>query len=225
MGRSGSQLSSPQGRRDQLRVAAGWAVLGLVLVVAGGAALRFINADPLGVDEWWHGVAAVERGSAAYAVAVFMAQVGGSVGAIACSVIVTAFLLAVRRARDALAVASAMLLGVLASETVKLLVLRPRPWDQLYVSHGSSYPSGHSMGAAALAVSLALVVTYNEDISAAATKWAWAASAAWILIMMWSRTALHVHWLTDTVAGAVLGASVAILARRFWIVRDYRASR
>ena len=75
------------------------------------------------------------------------------------------------------------------------------------------------MGAAALAVSLALVVTYSSAFSDTATRWVWVVSITWILLMMWSRTALHVHWLSDTVAGAVLGASAAILARRFWVSR------
>ena len=35
--------------------------------------------------------------------------------------------------------------------------------------------------------------------------------------MMWSRTALQVHWLTDTIAGALLGLSAALLADAFWI--------
>ena len=219
MGPLESQFAPPAGSRNQLRVAAGWAVLGVILVIAGGAALRFGDSGPLGIDEWWHGIAAVTRGSAPYAVAVFTAEAGGSVGAIACTVIAVALLLATRQARDAAAVATAMLIGVGASEAIKVLVLRPRPWAQLYTSRGASYPSGHSMGAAALAVSLALVVTYSSAFSDTATRWVWVVSITWILLMMWSRTALHVHWLSDTVAGAVLGASAAILARRFWVSR------
>lgn len=199
-----------------LRRAVPWAVLGLVAVLALGAYLRFADHGPLGIDEWWHGIAGVTRGSAAYAIAVFMAEVGGGVGAAACTAIAAALLFAVRRTRDAIAVATTMLLGVVCSEIVKALVLRPRPWDQLYASHGGSYPSGHSMGAAALAVSLALVVAGFRTLPRAAGRWAAVAAACWILLMMWSRTALHVHWLSDTIAGAVLGLCVAIIVRRIW---------
>lgn len=223
MGHLTSSLVPAGGRQDQLRTASIWAALGILFVIAGGAALRFGDSGPLGIDEWWHGVAAVTRGSAPYAVSVFMAEVGGGVGAVACTAIAIALLLATRQVRDAAAVATAMLFGIAASETIKALVIRPRPWDQLYVSHGSSYPSGHSMGAAALAVSLALVVTYSNTFSPTTTRWVWVVSVAWILIMMWSRSALHVHWLSDTVAGALLGASAAILARRFWILESYRS--
>ena len=34
---------------------------------------------------------------------------------------------------------------------------------------------------------------------------------AFVLVMMWSRTFLAAHWLSDTVAGAVLGAGVALM--------------
>ncbi len=199
------------------RPATRWSVAGLLLLAALGVYLRFIDHGPFGVDEWWHGVAAVTRGSAPYAVAVFLAEAGDGIGAAACTAIAAALLLALRRPRDAGAVVTAMLLGILASETVKALVLRPRPWDRLYVSYDSSYSSGHSMGAAALAVSLALVVRGIDAVPRAAARWASVAAACWVLLMMWSRTALHVHWLSDTLAGALLGTCAAILARRLWM--------
>ena len=199
------------------RSATPWAVLGIVAVLIGGAYFRFASGAPVGIDEWWHGVTATERGSAPYAVAVFLAEVGGSIGAAACTAIVAALLLVLRMRRDAGAVVTAMILGVLASETIKAVVLRTRPWDALYPTHGTSYPSGHSMGAAALAVSILLAVAGSERVSDRALAWTRVAAATWILTMMWSRAALHAHWLSDTIAGAVLGAAVAVLARRLWI--------
>jgi undecaprenyl-diphosphatase len=212
MSKSPPAIASPA----RLRRAVPWAVLGLLAVLAVGAYLRLVSYGPLGIDEWWHGVAGVSRGSAAYAVAVFLAEAGGGIGAAACTAIAAALLLAVRRPRDAVAVATTMLLGVFASEIIKALVLRPRPWDQLYAAHGGSYPSGHSMGAAALAMSLVLVVAGFRALPRAATRWAAIAAACWVLLMMWSRTALHVHWLSDTLAGALLGFCVAIIVRRIW---------
>ncbi len=204
---------------ERMRALTPCAWIGVALVVAVGLTLRFLVSGPigpLGPDVWWHETAAVTRGSATWAVAVFCAEVGGGVGAAATAAIAAALLLALKRARDAAAVATAMLLGVAVSEILKSVVLRPRPWDQLYTSHDSSYPSGHSLGAAALATSLALVVVASDGVTRTGTRIAWAAAAAWILLMMWSRTALHVHWLTDTLAGALLGVCVAILSRRFW---------
>nr|WP_245162153.1 phosphatase PAP2 family protein [Brevibacterium marinum] len=50
-----------------------------------------------------------------------------------------------------------MLFGIALSEILKTVVTRVRPSEQLYDSLGYSYPSGHSMGAAALAVALAFI--------------------------------------------------------------------
>ncbi|QIM16062.1 phosphatase PAP2 family protein [Leucobacter insecticola] len=212
-------IYTPQGLA-RLRTATAWAIVGLVVVAAVGAYFRFVNSGPLGIDEWWHGVATVSHGSAPYAVAVFMANIGDRIGVLASAAILVALLLALRRFRDAVTVATTMLLGLIGSEALKSLVSRPRPWDQLYASHGHSFPSGHSMGAAALAVSIALVVTYSGSFSRNATRWVWAVSVCWILVMMWSRTAVHVHWLSDTLAGAILGASVAIIARRLCLPKE-----
>lgn len=222
-----TQIVSPSKRTAaRVRAATPWAVAGVVLVVAAGLLMRFVLPGPIGAlgpDEWWHGVAGLTRGSAPFAVAVFGAEIGGGFGAAACAAIAIALLLALRRPRDAAAVATAMVLGVGLSELLKAVVLRPRPWDQLYSSSGSSFPSGHSLGAAALVISLALVVSATDELPRAAARWAWAIAIAWLLFMMWSRTALHVHWATDVTAGALLGASVAILSRRFWF-RDIHSS-
>lgn len=203
-------------RTSYLRTAIPWTFAGLVVFVALGVYLRFVSSAPFGVDLWWYDSAEVARGSIAYAVAVFMAQVGGGAGAIACTVIAAALLLAFRRPRDAGAVVTAMILGIAGSELTKHLVLRERPWDQLYVSSGSSFPSGHTMGAAALAVSLALVVVSSDTASRSLTRVTWLVAVLWIITMAWSRTALHVHWLSDTFAGALLGLSAAVLGRRLW---------
>lgn len=211
----------------RVRAATPWAITGIAVVVAAGLLMRFILPGPIGAlgpDEWWHGVAGLSRGSAPFAVSVFAAEIGGGIGAAACAAIAIALLLALRRPRDAAAVATAMVLGVGISELLKAVVLRPRPWDQLYSSSGSSFPSGHSLGAAALVVSLALVVSAADELPRAAARWAWALAIAWIALMMWSRTALHVHWATDVTAGALLGVCVAVLSRRFWF-RDIHSSQ
>ncbi|MFD5599407.1 phosphatase PAP2 family protein [Leucobacter sp. NPDC058333] len=218
------------GRRDSLRTssrpprpalappraALATAVVALLLVAAFGAYLRFVAVGAPAIDVWWHSVVSVERGSAPYAIAVFLAQVGDGVGAAACTAIIAALCFSLRRPRDAAAVMTAAIIGVAASETFKALVLRSRPTGQLFESHGASYPSGHSMGAAAIAVSVALVAIGSERIGSQLTKLIVAAAVVWVLAMMWSRTALHVHWLTDTLAGALLGFAAAILARRLW---------
>lgn len=193
-----------------------WAIVGLVVITAFGAYLKFVAQGPLGIDGWWHAVATVSRGSIPYAVAAFMAEVGSGVGAAVCAAIAAALFIALRFPRAGATVMTAMLFGVAGSQLLKQLVARPRPWGQLYGSSGYSYPSGHTMGAAALVVSLALVVRYSGWVTRRQASWVNAAAVAWIVLMAWSRTALHVHWLSDTVAGAVLGASAALISFAMW---------
>jgi membrane-associated phospholipid phosphatase len=52
-------------------------------------------------------------------------------------------------------------------------------------------------------------------------------AAAWVLAMMWSRTGLQVHWLTDTIAGALIGIAAAVLVDELWslLARRTRSPR
>lgn len=207
-----------------------WAIAALVVIAGLGAYLHFVSSGPLPFDERWAGIVRVTPGSVAFSVAGFLAEVGSSLGAGACGAIAAALLLAIRERREAGAVITSLLVGVALSELMKFFVERPRPVDELYAFDGSSYPSGHSMGAAALAVSLAFAVSTihhhsGVPVSRVSVRWAWFAAALWVFAMMWSRTALGVHWLSDTVAGAALGASVAVLSTRAWHGAGWRARR
>lgn len=203
--------------RSSSRTLAVWGGALIIAAVAFGVYLRLAGSGPFPIDRWWIGIAQTARGSALHAVAVFFAEAGSMLGALAVTAIAVALLLVLRRRRDAGALATAVIFGAAGSELLKAVVLRPRPGDQLAASFGSSYPSGHSTAAAALAVSLALVVTYADEFPARTAGLAWAIALTWVLVMMWSRTALRVHWLSDTVAGALLGVGAALLARSLWM--------
>ncbi|WP_330328774.1 phosphatase PAP2 family protein [Streptomyces sp. NBC_00536] len=113
-------------------------------------------------------------------------------------------------------VSAGFLLGVylfgnmLVVQGLKYLVDRPRPAHPLVrVDHGS-FPSGHAAGAALLVVLFGVLL-----VPAARRRLWWAGGALFTLAMMWSRTWLHAHWLSDTVAGAAAGAGAALLA--WWL--------
>ena len=95
----------------------------------------------------------------------------------------------------------------LSSNLAKQLVDRPRPPDSLLHAAGTSFPSGHVAYAGATAV--ALVLLYTRPGTHRLAWWTLAALA--VAGIAWSRTYLHVHWLTDTVAGAFLGVGVALI--------------
>lgn len=93
---------------------------------------------------------------------------------------------------------------MLINNGLKLLIMRERPpGAALLRPAGSSFPSGHSAAAAACWLAIALVVgrwvrpRFRPYISAVAVGIA--------CMVATSRALLGVHWLTDVIAGAIVG--------------------
>ncbi len=95
---------------------------------------------------------------------------------------------------------SAVSAGVV--QLLKALYDRARPEDILLELDNGSYPSGHVANAATIAVLATVLV---------ARWWVAVAGAVYVVLMALSRTYLGAHWITDTIGGALLGASVALL--------------
>lgn len=87
---------------------------------------------------------------------------------------------------------------------------RPTADDPLVYAGGLSFPSGHSSGAACLA-GIFLVVLWPVVNRRWRTLVA-AGLAVFALVVAWTRIALGVHYLSDTVAGLCLGAAVVIVS-------------
>ncbi|SDS39817.1 undecaprenyl-diphosphatase [Brevibacterium siliguriense] len=208
-----------------------WSTLPAALfVIAFGLWLHLERIGPTPIDQSWLEFVGLDEGSVPYWIAVVLAEVGGGTGVVICTALLMGLFVVRRRLRSAVFLVTTMLAGIAVSEILKAIVTRLRPGDQLYESLGFSYPSGHSMGAAALAMSLAIIACRRHQLrrspdQAAEARtprlgfhWSFVLAAIWILAMMWSRTALQVHWLTDTIAGAFIGIAVAVLADEFWIL-------
>ncbi|MGZ8766123.1 MAG: phosphatase PAP2 family protein [Acidimicrobiia bacterium] len=105
---------------------------------------------------------------------------------------------------------TAFVLAVVCSEVLigpmKALYDRPRPPGGLIATSGASFPSGHAVSAAVTAVGLVIVL-----LPPGHTRWTWERRAAFYAsLMALSRTYLGVHWLSDVVAGALIGCAIAI---------------
>jgi undecaprenyl-diphosphatase len=70
-------------------------------------------------------------------------------------------------------------------------------------SGGSSFPSGHSATAAACWAAIALVASRRMRLGR--RRWAAALAVTIAVLVAASRVMLGVHWLTDVIAGAIVG--------------------
>lgn len=138
----------------------------------------------------------------AVAVARFPAVFGGPLWTTIITIAVVAVLVLLRHPRTAVALASTVSLSSIAFSTIKVVLERPRPSSAMMQLTTFSYPSGHTTTAAALALTIAITLP---------RVWVWIAGSGWIAFIAWSRTYLELHWLSDVLAGALLGASVAVL--------------
>lgn len=125
-------------------------------------------------------------------------------------------LLLFRRTRKAGASSlTAMMLGLLVTNlTLKPLVSRPRPWvvmenfvTLVTSSDMNSFPSGHTCAAFAFGVALCAVLP---------RKWAKAAALIAAALMGFSRLYVGVHFPTDVLAGAIVGALCGLAGA--WLV-------
>lgn len=130
----------------------------------------------------------------------------------------TIIFLCVRRRFEAMLLAASVISAAAVVYVVKTAVGRARPalWDTEWY-WGSSFPSGHTLVVAAFATAVAIGV---GRIWPAARGFARAAALCWLLLVALSRLVLGVHWPTDVLAAACIGAflplviSVALELRR-----------
>jgi membrane-associated phospholipid phosphatase len=124
-------------------------------------------------------------------VAVFVVPLGGALA-----------LVLLRRRWAALYFLAASALSALLVQVLKHAFGRVRPEEILIVSDYGSYPSGHVANAATIAI--CAIVLFPRI-------WVIVAGALWVVLMAFSRTYLHAHWLSDTAGGAMVGAAAALL--------------
>jgi len=187
-----------------MRVALTLWLLGGMLFLA--LAVPVLRSFVQGVDDAVYQLAIDVESSPVVRVAVVLDFLGGPWVTFPIMVVVGAYLAWRRRWEGFMYWALAMVLSQALVGPIKLLYGRPRPALPLVETTGYSFPSGHAVVGAVMAIALVIVLVppgprrRNLEMLA----------AAFAVIMGFSRVYLRAHWLSDAVAGVSLGAAVAI---------------
>lgn len=107
--------------------------------------------------------------------------------------------------KDAVFLGFTMLLGGAAIYTLKELVQRARPLNEIVSESGFAFPSGHAT-ISVVFFGLLIYLAFREK-SKMKTNIS-LISAFMIVLICFTRLYLNVHWLTDVVGGIALGAFI-----------------
>ncbi|WP_199280341.1 phosphatase PAP2 family protein [Salinibacterium sp. CAN_S4] len=177
--------------------------VGLAIVIVAGVLIATTGRDlPFGLDQPWHDLLLAHHAPVADTVARFLNVAGGTLSMTIVTVVLAVGLAIKRHFTEAASVALTVALASGMSSLLKTAVARPRPTDGIVAAGSTSFPSGHTTTAAAITIALAIAFPF---------VWSRVLAAVWIPVMAVSRNYLLVHWLSDVLAGALLGASVALV--------------
>jgi len=200
------------------------AIAAAVMYAAAATVFVLVAIDPGLVqpvdDAWRESMVSIENGVLTVVAKAF--DVVGGVWVIwPLRIVVTGYLAAVRRWTLFLIWVITTVLVELAIGPLKGLYDRPRPPDPLVETSGPAFPSGHATAGAATAIALVIVLLPPGE-----HRRVWEVrAAAFAFVMALSRTYLQAHWLTDTVAGALLGSALALtVAAAVQVLRRRRRS-
>ena len=114
-----------------------------------------------------------------------------------------------RRYLDSLAVMVALVLTWIAVDVFKSAYDRPRPPDPHVITHGMSYPSGHSAYAVAWVACAVVLVRAGAGL---ATRFAVVTAAVVLAVAIaLTRVYLRAHYLSDIAGGLAMGAAIFAL--------------
>jgi len=196
-----------------------WAAGGMLALVVLLAIL--VPKGPLGVDRSWAEAMHHLETPLLTDLALAFNWLGRGLGRALGLALVGLLLLRRRRWIALAAFAVAESLAPLLSVLLKALIDRPRPPDGLVRAVGPSLPSGHATYAGATCLALVLLFTTPRT----RRRWWWALASLGVVGMAWSRTYLQVHWLTDVIAGALLGGGISLLVFAVAQLHQSRAVR
>ena len=184
-------------------------IIGVAIALTTAVVLATAPAAIVSLDDAWNLEMVEWRSPVLIGWALVMSTLGGGwVATILTPLIVAALAWIVRGWRGAVFTIAAFAFSAGIVQLVKKALGRSRPQDLLIASDFGSFPSGHTSNAATLAVVLWFLFP---------SLWVAIGGAVWTVAMGFSRTVLSVHWFSDTVGGALIGAGAAFLvAAALW---------
>ena len=184
------------------------AVLALTAVTFAVVADHGILAHIQHADDAWLRLMVSGRAAPATTVAKVFNWLGLVYVTLPVRIAIAGFLAWRRRWWHLAAFAAAVVLSEVLIGTLKGSYDRVRPPGSLVATSGASFPSGHSVAATVTVVAAVIAL-----VPPGRARVAWgAAAAAFSVLMALSRAYLGAHWLSDAVAGVLLGTSCALLA-------------
>lgn len=192
---------------SHLRLAAAGAVLlALAACLAALVAAHPVHPPTIGADRDWLAIMRHIRNPVLTVIAQTLSLVGGPDGGTAIVVASAAFLwFARQRPIGAAFLVATLALTSGASQLIKHLVLRPRPTGALVAADVGSFPSGHVITTLAVGLGLVLVLARPGH-----RRLPLAAAMVAALVMMWCRTYLGAHWLSDTLESIFVSGGFAL---------------
>ena len=184
------------------------AVLALTAVAFAVVADHGILAHIQRADDWWLRLMVSGRTAPVTAVAKVFNWLGLVYVTLPVRIAIAGFLVLRRRWWHLAAFAAAVVLSEILIGLLKGVYDRARPPGSLVATSGASFPSGHSVAATVTVVAAVIAL-----VPPGPRRVAWGtAAAAFSVLMALSRAYLGAHWLSDALAGVLLGASCALLA-------------
>jgi membrane-associated phospholipid phosphatase len=175
----------------------------LVLAACGLGALIFYRAEPFAIDEWWNALLFANDIPLLTAFSQVMNFLGaGWFSILVVPISVALVLILLKRPWSAAFFLVAQLASAGAVQALKHLFGRARPEEIIVISDFGSFPSGHVANAATLAT-VAYILFPRLFVAII--------GAIYVVLMAISRTAVHAHWLSDTLGGALIGAGVVLI--------------
>ena len=197
------------------------AVLALTAVAFALVADHGVLAHIQRVDDAWLRLMVSGRSAPLTVIAKFFNLLGLVYVTLPVRIAIAGYLALRRRWWHMAAFVSAVVLSEVLIGTLKNVYDRTRPPGPLVATSGASFPSGH-----AIAASVTVVAAVIALVPPGRRRVAWGlAAVGFSILMAASRGYLAAHWLSDAVAGILLGTSCALLAAVVvdWLQRRWRA--